>query len=89
MAACCLRCTTTSRGRRERPRCPYGDIAIGTADLLLQGGDGLGRDEQRLRDLAVGPPGRRQPGDSQLTGSQCIAAGDRIPARLGSGLLAT
>ena len=45
---------------------------------------GLGRDEQRLGDLAVGQAFGGEPRDAQLGGGERIAAGDRVPPRLGA-----
>ena len=55
------------------------ELAIDMAEVPL---GGLGGDEQRLRDLAIGQALGGEPCDAQLAGGQRVAAGDRVTPRL-------
>jgi hypothetical protein len=58
------------------------ELAIHAAEVRL---GGLGGDEQRLGDLAIGEAIGGEPGDTQLAGGQRVAAGDRVAPWLGAG----
>jgi hypothetical protein len=66
---------------RARELAAAGDLelAVHAAEMRLSG---LGRDEQRLCDLAIRQALGGEPRDPQLAGGQRIAAGDRMAPRL-------
>jgi hypothetical protein len=69
----------------ERPRelVAAGDIEL-AVDAVEVGLGGAGRDEQRLRNLAIGEAFGSQPRDPQFGGRQRVAAGDCIAPWLGA-----
>ena len=60
-----------------------GDLEL-VADAVEVHLGGSAGDEQRLGDLAVGEAFGGESRNAQLAGSQGVAAGDRVPARVAS-----
>ena len=69
------------RARKCRPRADA-QLDIGAGQMVL---DGPLRDEERLRDLPVRLPGRRQLSHPQLARRQRVPAPQRVPARPAAG----
>src|SRR5205814_10699643 len=60
-----------------------GDVELAVHPAEVRRG-GLCRDEQLLCYLPVSLARRCQPGNAQLAGGQCVAAGDRVAPGLGA-----
>ena len=58
------------------------ELAVDPAQVRL---GGIGGDEQRLGDLAVGEAFGGEPRDAQFAGGERVAASDRVPPWLGTG----
>jgi len=71
-------------GERVRELVAAGDLELAVDAVQMRLG-GLGRDEQRLRDLAIGEALGGETCDPQLAGGQRVAAGDRVASWLGAG----
>src|SRR5829696_3487817 len=62
----------------ELRTCLDPELSVGPAEMCL---DGLRRDPELLGDLAVGPPGYRDPNHAQLARSERVAPGHPVAPR--------
>ena len=72
-----------SAGERARELAAASDIELALDPIEVRLG-GLGGDEQRLCDLAIGEAIGGEPRDTQLAGGERVASGDRVAPWLGA-----